>query len=193
MEFYLTTKYSEETLNSILEAVLSGSATLKEAYTEAGVSYSPAWQFVSWAIKALNGNCDDQRGLPESAQAKAVVALRDERQSWGEIATTLCLNESYCRKLYERTTNVQSVGTRTGKGGRMWGDKKGEALYAAERQGTGVQVTPGTTLNGAVAAVTDPSAMTMPHLRSAIRALGHEGAMPKGKANLVKLFTELNA
>ena len=190
MEFYLTTKYSEETLNGILEDVLNG-ASIKQAHTEAGVSYSPAWQFVTWAIKALNGECDDQRGLPEAAQAKAVTKLRNRDWSWGEIATTVCLNESFCRKLYERETNIQATGTRTGKGGRMWGDRKGEALYAAERQGTGVNVAPGTTLNGAVAAVTDPDNMSMPHLRAAIRALGHQDKLPRAKADLVGLYTEL--
>ncbi len=192
VEFYLNTKYDEGTLNSILEAVLDGTP-LAEAHKAEGVSYSPAWQFVTWAIKALNGECNDMRGMPEATQSVAVTELRDLKQSWGEIATTLCLNESYCRKLFERYTNVQSVGTRTGKGGRFWGDEQGAELYAAERQGTGVEVVPGTKLDSAVAQVADPSNMSMPLLRAAIRSMGHEGAMPKGKANLVKLYTELKS
>ena len=49
----------------------------------------------------------------------------------------------------------------------------------------------GTTLPTAIAQVSDPTNMSMPLLRSAIRAAGHEGKLPKGKADLVKLYTEV--
>lgn len=191
MEFYLNTKYDHEQLNAVLADHQAG-ATIAAAAKANGVTYSPAWQYCTWVAKVAAGTVTDLRGMPQADQAKAVAKLRNAGNSWGEVATTVCLNENACRKLFEAATNVQAVGTRIGKGGRHWGDEQGAPLYAAERQATGVAVEPGTTLAGAVASTNvDPATMRMPALKAGIRAMGGTVPTKANKATLVAMYTEL--
>ena len=193
MEFYLnTTKYTTDELEAV-DAMVADGVKLSAAIKELGVSYSPAWQYVTWKAKVAAGTVDDHRGLPQSVINAKVKELRGEKQSWGEIATTICINESAVRKAYELATNIQSVGTRTGKGGRMWGDDKGEAMYANELQGTGVTVEPGTKLTEAVASIhREPEDMSMELLAASIRSQADgDIKMPRKKADRVALLKSL--
>ena len=191
MEFYLSTRYELSELEAVNELVLSG-VTLEVARKEIGISYSPAWQFVTWSAKVADGSVDDHRGLPQDVINSTVARLRKEGQSWGDIATTICISESAVRRAYEQATNIQATGTRTGKGGRFWGDDEGQDLYANERQGTGVTVTPGTNLTTAKSAIMDPANMSIPLLKASIRALSDgDVKLPRKKEELVKLYASL--
>lgn len=183
MEFYLKTKYTPAELAKALELADSG-MSIGNAAKACDISYSPAWQFITWSHKVAAGTTEP--GLTGATLHNRVAELRAQDWSWGDIATTVCINENACRKAFEQATNIQAVGTRTGKGGRFWGDDEGEVLYQDERNQVGVKVEPGTPLPTAVNTVLDLNTRSLPELRARYRALGIEAPMPKGKADIIE-------
>lgn len=198
---HINSKYSFEMLGEAADRLDAGES-MATVLADTGMSYSPVWRFWTWRRFAIEGSLEE---LPasEAAAAERVAALRATGLSWGEIGCKCQIPEDRARRFFERATNVQAVGTRTGKGGRFWGQKdkdeesraRAELLYRGqgthgERSSQGPSVEVGTSFAAALAAMDKDDrkvfeAMTKKELQ---KLLSDSGVEFDGKANKATLI-----
>lgn len=202
---HIASKYSFEDLDSAADQIDAGTP-ISKVLEATGMSYSPVWRYATWRRFAKN---DQLAILPTETTdaAKAVSAARAQDLSWGEIGVKFSIPESRARKLYSLATNIDSVGTRTGKGGRFWGQKDydaesrdmasklytGTSLVGDDASAHGPQVTVGTTFGQALSAMDPDQAKDLRKMKKAELAelVGYEGNLKDTtKAELLETAAE---
>ena len=121
--WYYSTDNSTDTLVKVWQDCTMGGGTLsvKAAGKAHGVSYQPSWAWCYYLDAVATG-----KAVTVDTDAKLatyVTKARDKDQlSWGHVMSRANVTEGRARRAYERKTNVQSAGTRTGAGGRYLHD-----------------------------------------------------------------------
>ena len=168
-EFFMKTKYDLKDLEAAAEMIAEGMPIAK-VLEATGMSYSPVWCYSTWSRNRDEGKLVDLSGLSQSEADAAIKVIREEGNSWGDIACLVSRTENACRKSYERASNIRSEGTRIGHGGRYLADR--EELYTGEgahgdRSVVGPRLTVGTTVNEALAQLAAEDAKDLTSMKKA--------------------------
>ena len=126
-------------VDEVTQQVLDGTMPLKAALHTLGMGYSKFWNHYASVRLA------QQPSLALKATPAAIAAARnkgDEYSSWGWVMVRANVTEGQARKLYTQHTNIDSVGTRNGHGGRFAGDEG--HLYLGPAKATGPMFAAGT-------------------------------------------------
>lgn len=135
-----------------------------------GLNYSQMWRDrTARQLEAdmLPGHSFIATDGSNTATAAAMAALRAKGESWGLISVKARMPESRARKLFAEATGIDSVGLRTGKGGRYVADD-GRFYSGSDRAQYGTELVPGVPV---LEQVPDPTSEAVRNLPTVANAL----------------------